>query len=871
MKNPIKNLTVFLSGIVFSLTLGIPTYAQDQIGVAAAVNQNTTDLTLEEERRLVEAGYKIIQNHTIETDNVGKAQMLLLDGTAFTVGPNSSVTLDRFIYNPQTAEGSLEVTSRGLMRLVGGKVTKEKPALIRTNAATIGIRGGITIIQSENESTTAAFVYGDEMRVTPTQNADGDIVLTEQGFVVVVENPSDEIDFPDLLTVDILNQFQEGLEGSEEEEEGSETTEEESEEESEEEGSEEEESEASSDDEAENEEEEETEINEESEEESSEEEASPEQDSSSDETGTDEAPADQETDVETDTDIDVDPDIDSSPDVNEDALDTMGISDISSDADPDTLSVADDFDIDIDLEVDTADDAREEISEETNEAAQTSVEDDAAKANAAEITVFEVQFDQLVDTTEENKAGMTVGAISLDNPSNIAYTVTIEGEGGEQFSYNQDSGELTFTGNADYENLNRYDLVVVLSNQNGGVRNIPFSIVVDDINEPPEVTNTLMAETFAETLAVGTTIATSVSVDPENATITYSLSGSDSEKFTIDSNGNIKVASTLDYETKDTYNLMVTTSDGSYTQTREVVVSITDVNEAPTLSSTIAASSFSESTTVGTTIANYSSSDPEASGITYSLSGADSGKFAIASDGTVTLTSALDYEIKSGYSIIVNASDGTHTTSHGLTISATNVNEAPTLSSTLAASSFAESSAVGTTIATSSASDSEASTINWSLSGTDSGKFAIASDGTVTIGSLLDFETKQAYSVTVNASDGTYTTSQALTVITTNVNEAPSLSTTLAASSFAESTAVRTIIATFSTSDPESSSITYSLSGTDSGKFSIASDGTLTLSSSLDYEVKQTYSVTVNVFDGTHTASQGLSISATNVNEAPSL
>ena len=37
-----------------------------------------------------------------------------LDGTAFSVGPNSSVVLDKFIYNPETAEGSLEVTARGL-------------------------------------------------------------------------------------------------------------------------------------------------------------------------------------------------------------------------------------------------------------------------------------------------------------------------------------------------------------------------------------------------------------------------------------------------------------------------------------------------------------------------------------------------------------------------------------------------------------------------------------------------------------------------------------------------------------------------------------------------------------------------------------
>ena len=90
-----------LNPIVISLLILFSTlsYAQNQIGVAAAVNQNTTDLTLEQERKLVEAGYKIIQNHTIETDKVGRAQMLLVDGTAFTIGPNSSVTLDRFIYN----------------------------------------------------------------------------------------------------------------------------------------------------------------------------------------------------------------------------------------------------------------------------------------------------------------------------------------------------------------------------------------------------------------------------------------------------------------------------------------------------------------------------------------------------------------------------------------------------------------------------------------------------------------------------------------------------------------------------------------------------------------------------------------------------
>ena len=87
---------------LFLLLLSVNSaFSQEQIGVASAVNKNTTDLTLEQERKLIDAGYEIIQNHTIETDEIGRAQMLLLDGTAFSIGPNSSVILDRVIYNPE--------------------------------------------------------------------------------------------------------------------------------------------------------------------------------------------------------------------------------------------------------------------------------------------------------------------------------------------------------------------------------------------------------------------------------------------------------------------------------------------------------------------------------------------------------------------------------------------------------------------------------------------------------------------------------------------------------------------------------------------------------------------------------------------------
>ena len=213
-------IKVFKKTILFILLMNVnAVFTEGEIGVASAVNKNTTDLTLAEERRLIQAGYKIIQNHTLETDAIGRAALLLIDGTSFSIGPNSSVTLEKFIYNPETAEGSLEVSSRGLLRLVGGKVTKKRPALIRTNSATVGIRGGITIVQTQGLSTSAAFVYGDELTMTPNQNSSAATSLTENGFIVTVEDPTAEVGDPEQLSETFLAELQKGLEARENDEE----------------------------------------------------------------------------------------------------------------------------------------------------------------------------------------------------------------------------------------------------------------------------------------------------------------------------------------------------------------------------------------------------------------------------------------------------------------------------------------------------------------------------------------------------------------------------------------------------------------------------------------------------------------------------
>ena len=368
-------LSVYLAVSLFA----IDGQTQEQIGVASAVNKNTTDLTLEQERKLIDAGYEIIQNHTIETDGIGRAQMLLLDGTAFSIGPNSSVVLDKFIYNPETAEGSLEVTARGLLRIVGGKVTKKQPALIRTNSATVGIRGGIGIVQTTGPQTNATFLYGTEMTVTPNcvdLDSFGDqcspdfaTTVTEPGFSVSVESEDSEPSEPVAVTEESLDALQEELEAPEEAPEEESAAEETPAEELE-----------------------ETPEDEPAAEETPAEETQEEETASSEETVSEETPADETVpesteaeseapaEVETETEVASDDAGDSTDiEVDESLLDSSGVSDASSDVEPEDLGTADDYEAAVELETVEADDANEdptgEVAEEVAESTQeTTVE-----------------------------------------------------------------------------------------------------------------------------------------------------------------------------------------------------------------------------------------------------------------------------------------------------------------------------------------------------------------------------------------------------------------------------------------------------------------------------------------------------------------
>lgn len=153
---------IALSGAPF----GIPDAAA-RVGVTSATDGDPLGKPPSEAERVLRIGIDVQANEVITTNARDRAHLVFLDGTSLTVGPSAQLTIDKFVYDPATKTGDLAINaSKGVFRLVGGKISKTKPVTITTPSGTIGIRGGITIFTVQPTSTTSTFVFGNGMTFT---------------------------------------------------------------------------------------------------------------------------------------------------------------------------------------------------------------------------------------------------------------------------------------------------------------------------------------------------------------------------------------------------------------------------------------------------------------------------------------------------------------------------------------------------------------------------------------------------------------------------------------------------------------------------------------------------------------------------------
>ena len=510
----------------------------------------------------------------------------------------------------------------------------------------------------------------------------------------------------------------------------------------------------------------------------------------------------------------------------------------------------------------------------------------ASSTSSATVTVYDNLAPQVDAGADQSVSpGATVDLLgSASDADGSVVDIAWQQESGSIVSLSSNSTlDTSFT--APSANSSELTLVFRLSvtDDRGASVTDTVSVIVAADQATTTVYRVDVAENSNGTIHVATTN------DPEQESLTFSLSGTDADDFSIDSSsGAISFISTPDYEvptdanTDNAYELTFEVSNGTTTTLQELIITVIDVDEAPTITSAPDASTPENTTSTYTATAT----DPENNPLSYSLSGTDAAHLTInSSSGAISFTTIPDYEnpvdtdANNVYALTLEVSDSTHTTSQALSITVTNIDEPPSITS--AASTITPENTT-TTIYTASASDPENDTLSYSLSATDAAHLSInPSSGAISFAinpdheNPADADANNIYELTLEVSDSTHTTSQALAITVDDTNDNAPIITAAQSFSIDENSANGSAIGTVVATDADASPTTYQdwtiTSGNTNAAFAIdSSSGELSVAagSELDHESTASYTLALSVSDGVNTASaETLSINVNDVND----
>ena len=188
-----KHIIIFI--FIFINFLAFSSFANEFVGIIGAgvgevKNQNNQKL---------ENGSKIFYGDTIIVGSKSTAQVLFLDQTVMTLGEDSELTIDEFVYDPQTNDGKFVSNIKsGTIKIITGKISKKDPDNLEIKIPTgaIGARGTefVVLANSKNENTVLLLGPGPNnslgmipgnLEVTDGVNS---VNIIQPGFETVVTN-----------------------------------------------------------------------------------------------------------------------------------------------------------------------------------------------------------------------------------------------------------------------------------------------------------------------------------------------------------------------------------------------------------------------------------------------------------------------------------------------------------------------------------------------------------------------------------------------------------------------------------------------------------------------------------------------------------
>jgi cysteine-rich repeat protein len=359
-------------------------------------------------------------------------------------------------------------------------------------------------------------------------------------------------------------------------------------------------------------------------------------------------------------------------------------------------------------------------------------------------------------------------------------------------------GTITFTPEANFHGAAAFDYTVSdgMASATGTV-----AVTVTPVNDPPVAapdTRSTAEDTVLSFAAAGL-VGNDTDIDGDALTVTAVAAG-DHGSVEL-AGGTITFTPEADFHGDTSFGYTV--SDGRATATATVAVTVTPVNDAP--AAVADAVTATEDTPLVLAGAALTGNDQDVDGdiLTITAVTPGSGGAVSVAGGVVTFTPAPDATGPAAFSYRV--SDGTTTDVGAVTVTITPVNDAPVAVADAAIT--AEDTALVIATATLTANDQDVDgdpLVVTAITAAGGGTVELRGDGTIAFTPTPDTSGPAAFSYTV--SDGTLTSTAAVAITVTPVNDAP-VALDRAASTMEELPVSITLMAT----DAESDSLTFAI------------------------------------------------------------
>ena len=179
--------------LIFLIFLLIPNFGNANTDFIGVIGAAVGEITNQNNEKLSN-GSKIFFGDTVVSNNNSNAQILFLDQTILTLGEDTELTIDEFIYDPNSHDGSfVSNVKSGTVKFITGQISKKNPENLEVKfpSGTLGARGTefIVLAENKNESTVVLLGPGPENSLGMIP---GNLILSDGISSVNITNPGFE-------------------------------------------------------------------------------------------------------------------------------------------------------------------------------------------------------------------------------------------------------------------------------------------------------------------------------------------------------------------------------------------------------------------------------------------------------------------------------------------------------------------------------------------------------------------------------------------------------------------------------------------------------------------------------------------------------